>query len=75
MIKYPHFHKGREPASVLWLLLTSLLKEYSDSANFASYGKLFQSMHSPIIFETSFKGEVNPKIKFVLFERTFKIAE
>ena len=22
-----------------------------------------------------FKGEVNPKIKFVLFERTFKITE
>ena len=53
-VKYPHFHKGRELTSVLWLLLISLLKEYSDSADFASYVKLFQSI-APLSVETSFK--------------------
>ena len=27
------------------------------------------------VLKQTFKGEVNPKIKFILFERTFKITE
>ena len=32
-------------------------------------------LYSPVLEVDYFKGELNPKIKFVLFERTLKITE